>query len=403
MKNSILSITLLFIFSTGFTQNIAQWRGENRDGIYNETDLLKSWPEDGPELLWHYDELGTGHASATVTNDRVYTAGALDSIGYIFCFDMDGKLLWKKAYGKEWNDSYEGARSTPLFYKNKLYQMSSFGVLYCLNAENGELIWNVDLFNDYDGVNIKWGVTENLAVDGDKLFCTPGGKDANVLALNVDDGSLIWKCAGNGEPSAYCSPLVVVHNGRKILVTQTNDHILGIDIEKGDLLWKYEQTNKYSVHANTPLYYDGMVLASSGYGKGSVMLKLSEDGSGVSKVWFLEELDNRMYGLVVIDGVIYSSTDKNRRFMAVDWKTGKTIFSENIIKKGNIIYADGLIYLYSQNGEVALINPNDGKPEIISTFKVPYGDKQHWAHIVIKNKKLYVRHGNSIMVYNIAA
>lgn len=382
---------------------MVQWRGENRDGIYEETGLLKEWPAEGPALLWHYDDLGPGHASATVTDTKIYTAGTIDGNGYIFCFNLEGKLLWKKEYGKEWIESWDGVRTTPLFYKNKLYQMSGYGVIYCLNADNGEQIWKSDLFTDYDGVNIKWGITENLVIDNDVLFCTPGGKEANALALKASDGSLVWKCTGNGEVSAYCSPAVIEHNGRKIFVTQTASHILGIDATTGKLLWKYEQPNKYSVHANTPLYQDGSIFISSGYGKGSVKLKLSQDGSTVTKEWFSEDLDNRMAGALLLDGKLYSAADKNRNFMVLDWRTGKTMFSEELIKDGNVIYADGMIYLYSQSGEIALINPNNGKPTIVSKFEVPYGDKQHWAHIVIKNKKLYVRHGGSLMVYSLAA
>jgi len=111
--------TLLFAMtfvSSLFAQDISQWRGDNRDGKYNETELLKKWPEDGPKLLWHYDELGKGHASAAVANNMVYTAGTLDGNGYIFAFDNSGKLLWKTDYGKEWVENFPGVRSTPLIY-----------------------------------------------------------------------------------------------------------------------------------------------------------------------------------------------------------------------------------------------------------------------------------------------
>ncbi|MFC2121260.1 alcohol dehydrogenase, partial [Bacteroidota bacterium] len=166
-------------------------------------------------------------------------------------------------------------------------------------------------------------------------------------------------------------------------------------------LWKHEQTNQYSVHANTPVYNNGYILCFSGYGRGGVMLKLSDDGGSVSKVWFSEALDSRMGGMVYNDGRVYGSGDKNKRWMCADWKTGEELYSSDWIKVGNIIYADGKQYWYGQDGMVALVKAGKTEFETISKFKIPYGSNQHWAHLVINNKRLYVRHGNSLMVYSI--
>ena len=137
-------------------QDNAQWRGPNRDGIYNETGLLNSWPADGPPLLWHFDELGEGHASAAVTKDRIYTAGMINGIGYIFSLSLDGKLLWTVPYGEEWTESWPGVRSTPLIFDGKIYILSSFGKLVCMTADKGEVIWTIDVIKDLHGRNIKW-------------------------------------------------------------------------------------------------------------------------------------------------------------------------------------------------------------------------------------------------------
>lgn len=404
MKKTWLIITALFITIQLLSQDIVQWRGKNRDGKYHEKGLMKKWPENGPKLLWHFDEIGEGHSSAVVTDEIVYITGLKDGKGIIYALNHQGELQWKKTYGPEWAESYEGTRSTPLLAHGKLYVLSAKGVVYCLDAKNGEKIWSVDLFNKYDGTNIKWGITENLAINGNKLFCAPGGKGANVIALDAGDGSLIWKCAGNSEITAYCSPQIATHNGKKLLITHTADHILGIDAKNGDLLWKYKQPNKYSVNPNTPIYHNGHVFCMSGYGKGSVLLKISDDGKSVSKKWFNSTLDSRMGGAVLHEGKIYGAGDFNREWYCVDWKTGKTLQSKDIMKKkGNIIFADGMLYTYSERGYVGLVKPTENGFEKVSEFKVPYGSAQHWAHLVIHNKKLYVRHGNSLMVYDIAA
>ena len=402
MKTILNLIFLSYLVQANvIAQDIAQWRGPGRDGIYNETGLLKSWPENGPALLWHFEGLGEGHSSASVTSDRIYTAGTLQGIGYLFCFDLTGKLMWKVPYGEEWTETWSGVRSTPLVYNGKIYQFSGMGKLLCRRSDNGEFVWSVDVLKDYHGPNIKWGVTENLLIDGNKLFCTVGGADTNVIALDPGTGKLIWKSSGKGEVSAYCSPAIIKLAKRHILVTQTANSILGIDAENGKLLWSHDQPNKWSVHANTPLFHEGYLYCVSGYGKGGVMLKLADDGSSVQEVWRNTSLDYRMGGFVLVNGKIFGSDDSGKAWYCLDWKTGTPMFSEKITGRGNIIFADGMLYLYGDTGEVVLAEPLLNSFKKAGSFKVPFGTDQHWAHLVISDGRLYVRHGNSLMVYDI--
>ncbi len=403
MKRIIFLFCLMDLMAySACSQDISQWRGPDRNGIYPETGLMKSWPETGPALLWHYDELGDGHSSAAVTNDRIYTCGEVNGIGYLYSFDLNGKLLWKMPYGEEWTESWPGVRSTPLVCDGKIYMMSGFGKLICRKAESGDFIWTIDILKDFKAPNIKWGVTENLLIDGNKLFCTPGGPEASVVALDRKTGKLLWKCAAKGESSAYCSPAIFTHNKRRILATHTASSIIGIDTETGKFLWSVDQPNTYSVHANTPEYIDGSIYGVSGYGKGGVLLKLSGDGSSVTETWRSPSISNRMGGFVVLNGKIYGSDDAGKAWYCTDWKTGTDMFSEKVTGKGNIISADGMLYLYGDNGEIVLAKPSPTGFGKVSSFKVPFGSAQHWAHLVIKNGRLYVRNGNSLMVYNIA-
>lgn len=392
----------LILSNLSIAQEVVQWRGPNRDGKFPSTGLLTSWPRNGPNLLWHADGLGTGHASAVVTGDKIYTAGTLEETGYIFCFSMDGKLLWKVPYGPEWVESWPGTRSTPLYVDGKLYMLSSFGKLFCMDAADGKQIWQVDLFTQYDGRNIKWGVTENLLADGDVLYVTPGGEKNNVIALNRNTGKLIWSSAGNSELTAYCSPMLVKLPKRTLFVTHTANSILGLDAKDGKLLWSHPQTNKWSVHANTPYYQDGYLYCVSGYGKGGVLLKLAADGSAKQEVWRNASIDNRMGGFVVLGDLIYGSDDSNKGWFCVDWKTGENIYSEAMMGRGTTIWADGMLYCYSDVGEMALVKPTESGFEKVSSFEVPYGEAQHWAHPVIIDGILYIRHGGSLMAYNVS-
>jgi outer membrane protein assembly factor BamB len=402
MRRIINTLLISLAAVTVYSQEIAQWRGPNRDGVYNEKGLLRKWPEGGPRLIWHFDKLGQGHTSAAVTANAIYTTGMINDKGIVFSFDHNGKLLWQKEYGTEWTENWFGVRSTPLIYDKELYIMSSFGKLLCMNASNGQVIWTVDLFKQYDGRNIQWGVTENLLADGNMLFVTPGGTDANVLALDRITGKLIWKSKGNGEKSGYCSPILVNLSGRKIFITMMEKSIMGLDASDGRFLWKHEQTNQWSVHPNIPIYKDGYLFCTSGYGRGGVMLKLSPDGNSVTEVWRNKSLDPRTGGVVLLDGKLYGAGDYTRKLLCLDWKTGKELYSANLFVPGTTIANDGLLYVYGESGKIGLIEPKDDSFNVLSSFKVPFGADQHWANLVIYNKRLYVRHGTSLMVYDIA-
>ena len=384
-------------------QNVAQWRGPNRNGIYNETGLLKKWPEAGPKLLWHFDELGEGYTSAAVTAQGVFITGMINGKGTVFALDPKGKMLWKKEYGPEWTDSHTGVRSTPLVIKDKLYLLSSFGKLFCMNCSDGQTVWKTDLVQQYGAENIQWGITENLLFDGNIVYCTAGGTGASLVALDINTGKEIWKSKTNGEKSAYCSPMMITLQNRKIIVTIMQYSICGFDATSGNQLWKSEFKMDPDVHPNTPVYINGYLYCGSGYGLGSVMLKLAGDGNSVSEVWKNQSCDPKMGGVVVLNGRIYGTGDKNRKLFCLDWKTGKELFSTKDLSPANIIADEGLLYVYSESGKVNLVEPQADKFTVINSFSVPSGAGPHWAHLVINDKKLYVRHGNSLMVYDIAA
>ncbi|MBN1984713.1 MAG: PQQ-binding-like beta-propeller repeat protein, partial [Prolixibacteraceae bacterium] len=282
-----------------------------------------------------------------------------------------------------------------------LYIYSGYGVLSCMDAKNGSLKWTKDVFNDFDGKNIQWGVTETVVVDGDVVFVTPGGKKNNVVALNRFNGNLIWTSEGLGELSAYCTPLLVELPAGKLLVTHTADHLLGINASNGKLLWSYPHPNRWSVHANTPIYENGGLFCFSGYGQGGEKLSLSNNGNSIKEEWKNEKLDNRIGGMVLVDGYLYGSGDNSREWRCVDWKTGEEKYASGELTKGTVIYADGMLYCYSERGELALVKATPEKFNIVSKTRVELGSAQHWAHPVINNGKLYVRHGNTLVAYKI--
>ncbi len=402
--NSVTKLFLLLLFfsATVLAQEQTKWRGPNASGIYPDKGLLKEWPANGPEVIWSTTELGEGHSSPVFSNGNIYLSGMEGDKGYIYILNMQGKLQDKFEYGDEFSESYPGARSTPTIVGDLLYIMNGFGVVSCFELATKKEKWTKDLLNDFDGSNLKWGITESLVVDGDKIYCTPGGKNYNVVALNRFDGSLIWSCKGEGELSAYCTPLLVEQGRTKLLVTHTASHVIGINRETGVLLWSHSQPNKWSVHANTPVYGDGAIYYLSGYGKGGGRLNLNSDGTGITSKWFNEKADNRIGGAVYIDGFLYSTGDNFRESFCIDGSTGEIKWSSKDVGKGVTIAADGMLIFYTERGELALVEATPNGFNLKGKTKVTLGTAQHWAHPVINNGILYVRHGNALIAYKIS-
>ena len=398
-----LLMILLFmgISSACSAQSPTPWRGPSSNGIYPDKGLLNEWPAEGPEILWFFEELGKGHSSPVPLGEYIYATGMIESTGYLFKLDLNGKMIYRAEYGPEFAESYYGTRGSPVIAGDRIYIISGKGHLYCLRERDGEEVWSVDMVKEYGGRMPRWGYNETVSIDGDVLYCTPGGRKSNVLALNRQNGSLIWSCEGKGESSAYCSPLLFSHGGRKILATHTTSHLLGIDAATGTLLWDQSQTNTYSVHANTPIYYEGGLLYFSGYGKGAGKLDLNGDGTAAKPAWKNSGFDSRVGGAVIVDGYLYGAGDNSRAFKCINWSTGDTVYTDLEISKGNIISADGKLYCYTERGELALVNPNPHKFELVSKTKVDKGSEQHWAHPAIHRGVLYLRHGKSLITYQI--
>ncbi len=396
------TILLLIAFSLPLlSQNTVQWRG-NRTGVYKETGLLESWNDGRPDLLWHFDGLGEGHSSVAVSAEKLYVTGMTDSIGYLYVFDLKGNLLNKKEYGTEWNISYNGSRGTVTHDDGRLYLISGTGMLTCFNESDLSVLWQKSMQNDFGGEPPKYGVNESPLIVGDKLIFTSGGVEHNVVALNKKTGNLIWSSKAMGDISSYCCPIYIDDQPKRQIVTITGHHVVGIDISDGNMLWSFPFTNRFFEHPNTPVYHDGMLFCTSSYGVGSIMLKLKDGGQNVEKVWGSAELDSKTGHFLKIGDYIYGSGDYGKgSWYCIDWKTGDIKYRDNQLATGAIIAADGMLYCYSNKGDMALVKAMPEKFDIISQFKITMGTEQHWAHPVIHNGILYVRHGNTLMAYKI--
>ena len=411
MRKILFPVILLslLINSCNKPDTRSDWRGPNRDGIYEESGLLKQWPESGPDLLWAYEGLGFGHNTVAVAGNRIYVTGIKDSIaamGTLYAFDPDGTLLWEKEYGKDFTSNFVGTRSTPVVVEDRIYIESGAGAVYCLDASGGDEIWSKDFIQDL-GVDsvIQFGYAESVLIDGDQLICVPGGKENNVVSLDRFTGELIWASAGNGEQATYNSPILADVGTNRLVIAMSAASIMGIDASSGEMYWRIEQTQQNNIHANTPLYFDGKVLVSSvdpTATSGLVMLELSDNGTNAEVVWRNRKFRNLMGGLIRIDSSLYGSAYLRPDWQVIDWNTGEMTAQNKEFGGGSVIYADGMFYCYSEReGEVALVDAGPGHFDVISKFEVPIGSGEHWAHMVIDDGVLYIRHGDALMAYDV--
>ncbi len=411
IMNNITIYFAIFSILTSSTEKtkISEWRGQDRTGIYMESNLLKEWPVNGPKEVWAIDNVGEGFGSPVIAGKQLFITGEVDSMAILFCFTLEGKKLWQTTLGREWMKSSPGSRSTPTITDDLIYAGSGMGNLYCLRRDNGKMVWSKDLVADFQGVLPLHGHSESPLIEGNNIFWTPGGKTHNVVALNRYTGELIWTNKGFGERSGYNSPKLIELPGRKIIVTFSGYHLMGFDSSTGKLLWSHEQDNfpmdkrtpgNGDTHSNTVLYDNGSIYYSAGDGNCGVRLDLSENGTKITEVWRNQRFDSFMGGIVKIGNYLYGGGTAKTEIQSMNVISGELTDSLRI-GSGALIMADNMLYYYTQKGDMVLLSFNEGKMKMISSFKIKRGTFQHFAHPVISNGILYQRHGNVLMAFDI--
>jgi len=405
-------IAILFISNVKVAEcQLYEWRGPGRTGIYNETGLLRKWPAGGPALLWESNNMGDGYSSPTVTDDAIYITGRKDDSDVLTALTLQGKLKWEVVYGKAWVANHTGSRCTPTYYNGKIFLISGSGDLVCAGTD-GKIKWSVNHYEMFDGKPIQFGISESPVVAGNKIIASPGGKKASLAAFNIENGKLVWSSEPLGDGPQYVNPLLIDYAGKQIIVTVSGTMIFAVNAADGKILWKVnyaEQNgaagNARKNHAITPIFRDGNILIANGYGWVALKLKLSADGNSVQKVWENRNFDPQLGGVVLLGNKLYGAnhqSDPADTWICVDWNTGKTLWTEKWYTRGSVISADNMLILFEErSGHVGLAIPEATKLNIVSEFQVTKGDGPFWAHPVISKGKLYIRHGDMLMVYQI--
>ena len=413
MKHTLPLILAIAVASVS-AADWPQFHGPNRDNKSTDKGLLKTWPEGGPSRIWEAAGIGEGYSTVAIVGKRIYTTGEIDGDCIITALDTDGKKVWTRKNGKAWDGSYPGTRSTPTITDGLLYHLSGIGNLICLKPDTGKMVWSTNILEEFDGRKPIWGLAESPLVIGDMVICTPGGEEVSMVALDRKTGKLVWKCTGAGDKPGYASPILIEYQGLKQIATAMSESIVGVRASDGKLLWRYPHKVYADENITTPIFHNGFLIVSGCVRKGTTSLKLqvSGDECSVEQHWLNRTLDNKQGGIVLHDGRLYGYAETQGRtapWMCIDFKSGETIFQSASLessykyKNGCLTYADGMFYLYADNGNMCLAKPTDEGFEVAGRLNIDYpGTRPTWAHPVVFGGRLYIRYGDKLGAYDVA-
>jgi outer membrane protein assembly factor BamB len=414
---SHLAVCLILFASAASAADWPQWRGPLRNGVSEETGLLKSWPGQGPRLLWQVHDLGSGYSTPSIRGERLFLQANsdLDNELVVALDARDGRRLWSTRLGKVGRNNglqYPGARSTPTVDGELLFALGSDGDLACLESETGRVLWKKQLREEYAGRPGNWAYAESPLVDGDVVVCSPGGKVASMVALNKKTGELFWKArVPEAGEAAYASAIVVETGGVRQYVQMMEKTVIGVDAKTGQCLWRYERTAKSMANIPTPLAHDAYVYTATRLGGGG-LVKLKAAGGAIEaeEVYLSQKVPKGMGGAVRVGDYLYGTSD--RSLLCIGFTTGKVIWEDKCVGPGSICAAGDLLYVHGENnGTVALVEATPKGYHEVGRFTPPghpdyakdSSGVKAWEYPVIANGRLYLRNVGSLWCYDIRA
>lgn len=385
------------------------WRGPDRDDVSKETGLLKDWPNGGPKQEWVNNEVGLGYSSFAIAGGKLFTIGAREATEFLICLDVtDGKELWATPVGERLDDGRgDGPRGTPTIAGDLVCAMGGQGSVICVAVEDGKVRWQKTM-SSLGGRKPGWGFCESVLVDGDRVICTPGGKDGAIVALNKTDGEIVWRSTELTDSAGYSSVVPVELNGQRQYLKLFMDKVAGVSASDGKLLWKSDWPGKTAV-IPTPIYHEGRVFITSGYGVGCKLVKVGADNQ-VEDVYFNKNMKNHHGGVLRVGEHLYGYSDQVG-WACLDFQTGDIVWSEkNALGKGSVTCADGMLYCVDEkDGTVILAEASPAGWKEHGKFKLTQKSTRRsskgmvWTHPVVCNGKLFLRDQEMLSCYDVTA
>jgi outer membrane protein assembly factor BamB len=436
-----LALLLFFAFST-LTLNLLaddwpQWLGPQRDGVWRETGIVKTFPEDGLSLRWR-TTIGAGYAGPAVAKGRVYVhdrqlatgasnpenpfgRGGIPGTERVLCLnEKDGRLIWTHEYDCLYSVSYaSGPRATPLAHDGRVYTLGAEGHLLCLTAENGEVVWSRELTRDFNTRTPTWGFAGHPLIDGDKLICLVGGEGSVAVAFDKDTGEELWRALSAKEPG-YCPPMIYTINGHRQLIIWHPQAVSGLDPDTGDVLWTHPQNVRSGMTIATPRQLGDRLFLTSFF-SGALMLRVIGDEPEV--IWQSPKasekdtlmLHSTMSTPIVSNTHIYGCCSYGQ-FRCLKTDTGERVWEtfEPIVGKperwGNaFIVENGERHLlFNELGDLIIAKLTPERYVEVSRTRLIEPDNQDarrpvvWSHPAFANRSIYARNDSEIVCASLA-
>ena len=416
MKLSSPFILIAFIVVAFESRTLADWPqflGLHRNGISDEKNLARSWPQEGLKILWQV-EIGPGYGGASVRDDQVYFYDRQDDERDVLrCFDLNtGKELWQCASDMPGRLTFNGSRCTPTVDQKHVYYVGTFGNVYCVDRLTHQITWRIDLKETFQSSPPPHGYTHAPLVYKNSVIVCPVSTDAGLVALDKLTGKPIWSSVLVGEFS-YSTPLLVTISGVRgiLFVSRTGDllpnqfpigQVSFIDPDNGRMLWKYQ--GFYGTPIPIPLVIgEDRIFITGEVTFGSVMISVrkQEDGFVTSDLFRLPKNGSKVQPALFYNDYIYANFNADEKPKTPDglvcldlegkiiWQSGKTSPSG----MGNFIIADGMIFILGgDSGELALVQAAPQGYQELARTKVLSGKGNHvFAPLAISGGKLIVR------------
>jgi outer membrane protein assembly factor BamB len=340
-----------------------------------------------------------------MTADRIFVQGARGGKSVINVLDRaSGKAIWSKALGTAGsNDRGSGPRGTPTLDGDRVYVLSEEGDLWCLGAANGAEVWTRNILREFSGRQIPWLISESPLVDGGNVIVTPGGPRATIVALEKTTGKTVWTSQQLSDAAGYASPIAADVGGVRVYMTLTSRAGVGVRASDGRLMWRFQPVANDTANIATPIFHDNKVFYSTGYGTGAALLALTANNGEVAaqQVYFTRDMQNHHGGLVLVDGYLYGF--HNSILACLDFATGRVVWRDRSVGKGTLTYADGNLYVLSENNVVGLVAASPTGYQEKGRFSIPDKGLPSWAHPVVSGGTLYLRNQDTLMAFDVRA
>jgi outer membrane protein assembly factor BamB len=350
-------------------------------------------------------ELGSGYSGFTAIGDRIYTQAQSLYAQSVLCLEADtGRTIWEQNYDWPYDAAgmYPGPRATPTCNQGRIYYASPQGRVGCLDAENGQPLWSVDVLETFEGRGHDFGYSCSPVVEDGLVILPVGGKRASVVALDAQDGSIVW--TSGDEPASYSSALPISINGRRCIVTFLQNTLAVFDLHSGQLLWQKRWSQSYDEHSVQPLYQEPYLMVSRSFRGGAEMYRLeaAEDPSSLNaaRVWSSRDFSNDILSSVLVDGFVYgfdirdiqakAHRPSKGRFKCLELITGKVRWASDGPGHANVLSADGKLMLFNDSGEIILTRQSPESYEELGRAEIFHGEIC-WTAPSLNDGRLFLR------------